>query len=133
MQTEKFIDQVKAAGPSLEKTSHSEHARSATLATIQALGEHLPVEQTRRLASQLPRELAQAAEAGAELNGGRQPETIQLAGFYEKVALKANIPHQDAAGYARATTQTLREAITAGEMSDVAFDLPRDLSGLLSA
>lgn len=127
MQTEEFIKRVRRAGPDLDP----EAARAATLATVHTLCEHLPAEESRRLAAQLPNELAVAAnEGGKRADLSNRP--VELSQFYEQVALRAEIPHSDATGYARAVTRTLKDAVGAGEISDVVLELPPELTELLA-
>ena len=128
MQTDEFVARVEHQGPGLG----AETARAATLATLQALCAHLPATQTHQLASQLPQDLAQAAEIGGG-QADRSQRPVELSQFYADIAGKTGVEHDDAARYARAVTRTLHQAVTNGEISDVALDLPEDLAGLLAA
>lgn len=129
MQAEEFIDRVEQYGPAIDRES----ARAATLSTLQALCEHLPYEEGRRLAAQLPEELAEAIDEGRKRKRGdisRQP--IELSAFYDKVSRLSGVPHADATGYTRAVMRTLKQAVTDGEITDVALELPPRLDELLA-
>ena len=128
MQTEDFIARVSAEVPSIDSNT----ARAATLATLESLCAHLPENETESLAAQLPKELSEAANAG-KLRANENHDGVQLREFYEQIAMRVNISHQDATGYAKATAMTLKEAISGGELSDVALELPNELSELLAA
>lgn len=128
MQTADFIEKVNEAGPG----DDIEAARNATIATLTAIGEHLSSKQARRLAPQLPEELSKAIGSGSEdVDASQRP--VDLDQIYGQIALETELPHDTAAAYARAVVQTLKQAITQGEITDVASDLPDDLDALLTA
>lgn len=123
MQTTEFIDRVANSGA-------RETARQATFVSLECLGEHLPAEESRRLAAQLPAELGEAVTAGGA-RGDKSREPIALADFYAKVAERAGLEDASARDYAHAVGRTLRVAVSPGESSDVALELPGELAELL--
>lgn len=127
MQTEEFIARVENSSSELD----SQGAREATMATLEALCEHLPAEQVRRLASQLPQPLSQVAEDGAS-RAGNSPPGISLNDFYRKVAERGGFSAEAAAVFAPVVARTLNEAVTDSEAADVALELPDELSVLIS-
>lgn len=127
MQTEEFLLRVQDRGPEGDADS----LRAATIATLEVLGQHLPTEEARRMAAQLPKELAEsAAIGGAEMQSGEGPAGVDA--FYGQVAIRAGLDIDMAMGYASAVIAVLKKAISDGELTDVALALPTTLTDLLN-
>lgn len=128
MQTDRFIAHVYEACPQLDP----DVAHQGTLITLDTLCEHLPADQTREMAAQLPEEIAEAVEGG-----GKRADTtdvpISLEALYDKLMFRTELSEDDTRALARAVARTLDRALSEGEAKDVALDLPGELEQLLSA
>lgn len=123
LQADEFLRRVQARAPDhLPETAYT-----ATHATLEALGRYLSPHQARRLTSQLPRELAEAAQRSAGRGG---PTDLNL--FYAQIATKANLPPEAAANYVRAVTRVLRQAVSEDDLADAILNLPRALDDLVA-
>ncbi|WP_158583483.1 DUF2267 domain-containing protein [Salinisphaera sp. Q1T1-3] len=127
MQTQPFIDDVAQRA----QLADDDIARRTTMATVETLCIYLPRQQTFELASQLPKDIAQAAEAGAQ-QAADAPEEITLERFFAQVATRAELPARDIEPAIRAAASVFKQALTRGESVDVVMDAPPDLDALLS-
>jgi uncharacterized protein (DUF2267 family) len=104
-----------------------EDAERLTAATLQTLAERITGGEAEDLAAQLPQELK------PHLTGGREEaERFDVDTFVARVADRAGTDPDQALAHAGAVFATLREAVTAGELDDIAAQLPdglRDLVG----
>lgn len=128
MQTDQFIAHVNRACPDLD----ADVAHQATLITLETLCEQLPLNQAKRMASQLPGELTQAVEAGGD-RGETSDVPISLTEFYSKLMFRTELSEDTTRRVAKAVAQALQQAVSDGEISDVALDLPPELDQLVAA
>ena len=84
MQTEEFVNEVARVA----NLSDHELAAAVSRATVETICAHLPAEQVRELASQLPKDLTQAAEAG-RTQTTESPAEISQDEFFKQVAIRA--------------------------------------------
>jgi uncharacterized protein (DUF2267 family) len=124
MQAEEFFDRVQERGPGADR----ETALEAAKATIEALSYFLPAQEARSLAAQLPGELKSAGQVGS-LGAGETPTGADS--FYRLVADRANLDADTATNYARATITVLKQAISRGELTNVALSLPTTMTDIL--
>lgn len=127
MQTDRFIAHIYNACPQLDPDAIHE----ASLIVIDSLSEQLPAEQARRMASQLPDEIADAVANGAERSDA-SARPISLASFYDKVGFRTELEGKDLEALTKATVQTLNQVLSDGEQADVALELPAELDRLLN-
>ncbi len=127
MQTEQFITDVAQRGPIEDR----ELAANISHATVEVLCMYLPAQQTFDLASQLPRELAKSAEAGAQ-QAEADARDISLAAFFEQVAIRCHRPADEIEAGARAAASTFENALSRSESIDVVLDAPASLEALLT-
>lgn len=127
MQSEEFIDEVaRIAGITDQDT-----ARRTVMATVETMCMHLSRQQTFDLASQLPKEIAKAAEAGAQ-QAAADPTEVSLNDLFEQVATRAELPADDIEAGVRATATVFKRSLSRGESIDVVMDAPPELNGLLT-
>lgn len=98
----------------------------ATRATLETIAERIGPDEARHLASQLPREIGQFLTAG-----GPRAERFSLEAFGARVAARAQTDVGNALRCAGCVMETLEEAVSNGELSDLIAVLPNDLVGLL--
>ncbi len=120
---DEFIRRVQALTPSHDRDA----AHTATVATLEALGQYLSPLQARRMTARLPRELAEVA---GRLAGQGGPATIES--FYAQLTARTHLPREDAIRYARAVIGVLRQTVPAGDLSDIILKLPRELFELVA-
>ena len=101
-------------------------AMGATRATLQTLGERLAGGEPKDLASQLPNELKPWVEEGARSG----PQVFDAAEFAARVSRRQGVDTSTGAACAIAVMETLRDAVTPGELGDVVEQLPKDLKGI---
>ncbi len=127
MQTDRFIAHVYRACPQLAP----DVVHQDTLIALDTLCEHLSAEQTRRMASQLPNEIADAVKHGGALaDATGRPTTLDE--FYGTLMFRTELEADDAKTLARAVVRTLAAALSEGEAEEVALDLPDALTPLLA-
>jgi uncharacterized protein (DUF2267 family) len=104
-----------------------EDAERLTAATLRTLAERITGGEAKDLAAQLPQELK------PHLTGvGEEAERFDVDTFIARVADRAGTDPDQALAHVGAVFATLREAVTAGELDDIAAQLPdglRDLVG----
>ena len=113
MKGDEFIAEVK----NLAELDSNEEAEKATRATLETLKERLAGDEPSNLAAQLPPEVAPNVEG----EGGR--EAFPVGEFYERVARKEGVGHDEAVRHARAVATVLQTAVTGGELEDVRSQL----------
>jgi uncharacterized protein (DUF2267 family) len=122
VQYDEFIGSV-AEGAGISR----DDAERLTAATLQTLAERITGGEAEDLAAQLPRELK------PYLTGvGEDAERFDVDTFVARVAERAETDPDQALAHAGVVFATLREAVTAGELDDIAAQLPdglRDLVG----
>lgn len=128
MNTDRFIAQVRENCPQLDVDVVHEQ----TLVTLDTLCEQLPKDQTKRMAAQLPDEIASAVTAGGD-RGETTDVPIALADFYSKLMFRTELNETDVKALAQAVAQALEKALSDGEVEALALDLPSELDQLLSA
>jgi uncharacterized protein (DUF2267 family) len=104
-------------------------AEIATRATLTTLRERLAGGEPKDLAAQLTDSIAKYLEAP----GREEPDRFSLEEFYKRVQQRADIDHETAVFQARAVMSVLRDAVTAGEISDVCAQLPAEYAPLFQA
>jgi uncharacterized protein (DUF2267 family) len=122
VQYDEFIKSV-AEGAGISR----EDAERLTAATLQTLAERITGGEAEDLAAQLPQELKPYLTGVAE-----EAERFEVDTFIARVAERAGIDTDQALAHVGAVFATLREAVTAGELDDIAAQLPdglRDLVG----
>lgn len=98
-------------------------------ATLLTLAERLTGGEARDLAAQLPKPLRDALD-----KRGETAEPFELDEFIRRVGERAGIADADRArDVVRAVSDTLGEAVTAGELADVMAQLPKELRAALGA
>ena len=116
MKYDEFIAQVRHRA---RLSSHAE-AERATRATLETLAERLAGGEAHDLASQLPRELANALQLPDAGIGAK----LTLDEFFELVSEREGVDLPDAAFHARVVIGVLTEAVSQGEIKDVLVQLP---------
>ena len=128
MQYEKFIQRVEEKlGPGQLEGSDPAQTELAVNATLSTLGERLEGGAAQSLAAQLPGGAREALESKA----GERAEDFNLTEFYQRIAEKEGSDVSTATIHAAAVMQTVDEAVTTGEISDVLSQLPNEFGGLL--
>jgi uncharacterized protein (DUF2267 family) len=121
VQYDEFIRSV-AEGAGISR----EEAERLTAATLQTLAERITGGEAEDLAAQLPRELK------PYLTGvGEEAERFDIDTFVARVADRAGIDRDQALAHVGAVFATLREAVTTGELDDIAAQLPEGLRDLV--
>lgn len=113
MEYTEFIDRVR------QRTGldSQEDAVRVTRATLETLGERLSRVETRRLATQLPKELA------AYFHPRQESQLFPLEEFFNRVSAREKVRHAEAVDHARAVITVLCEAASPGEIEDVRREL----------
>jgi uncharacterized protein (DUF2267 family) len=120
MKGDQFIAEVR----NLAELGNNEEAEGATRATLETLKERLAGNEPSNLAAQLPPEIAPYVEG----EGGR--ESFSVGEFYERVAQKEGVGHDEAIRHARAVATVLQTAVTGGEIDDIRSQLGNDYEEL---
>jgi uncharacterized protein (DUF2267 family) len=120
MKGDQFIAEVR----NLAELGNNEEAEGATHATLETLKERLAGNEPSNLAAQLPPEIAPYVEG----EGGR--ESFSVGEFYERVAQKEGVGHDEAIRHARAVATVLQTAVTGGEIDDIRSQLGKDYEEL---
>jgi uncharacterized protein (DUF2267 family) len=110
---DEFIAEVR----NLAELDTNEEAEKAARATLETLKERLAGNEPSNLAAQLPEEL----QGSLEGTGGR--ESFSVEDFYDRVAQKEGVEHDEAVTHARAVATVLQTAVTGGEIDDVRSQL----------
>jgi uncharacterized protein (DUF2267 family) len=120
MKGDEFIAEVR----NLAELDSNEEAEKASRATLETLRERLAGNEPSNLAAQLPPEIAPYAEG----DGGG--ESFSVDEFYERVAEKEGVGHDEAIRHARAVATVLQMAVTGGEIDDVRSQLGNEYEEL---
>lgn len=104
-----------------------EQALAAAQATLSTLSERLTGNEPRHLGAQLPEPLSQYLDQEGQ---GRRFSANE---FCHLVAEREGVADDAAKEHARAVLQTLKEAVSEGEMNDVLDQLPQDYEQLFGA
>jgi uncharacterized protein (DUF2267 family) len=123
MEQDEFLKKVaQQADVSLEK------ADALTSATLRTLAERISGGEAEDLAEQLPTELKPILMPADE-----PAQPFDAEEFVRRVADRAGTDPDQATAGVRAVFNTLREAVTPGEIDDITSQLPKDLRGLIGA
>jgi uncharacterized protein (DUF2267 family) len=120
MKGDQFIAEVR----NLAELGDNEEAEKAIRATLETLKERLAGNEPSNLAAQLPPEIAPYVDG----DGGR--ESFSVDEFYDRVAQKEGVDHDEAVKHARAVATVLQTAVTRGEIDDVRSQLGNDYEEL---
>src|SRR5215216_2135435 len=120
MNGEQFIAEVK----NLAELDADEDVRKAIGATLETLKERLAGEEPSDLAAQLPPEIAPYVEG----EGGQ--ESFSVDEFYDRVAQREGVDHDEAVKHARAVATVVQTAVTGGEIDDVRSQLGNEYEEL---
>jgi uncharacterized protein (DUF2267 family) len=104
-------------------------AVAAIRATLETLGERLSGGEAKDLASQLPREIGYYLFRGAIMF---RAERFGFREFVDRVAFRESADAPRAAFHARVVMEVVGEAISLGELEDVAGQLPGDFAPLFA-
>lgn len=118
MKGEQFIAEAR----NLAELDTNEDAEKAIRATLETLRERLAGNEPSNLAAQLPPEIAPYVE------GGREAFSVQE--FYDRVAHREGVDHDEAVRHARAVATVVQTAVTGGELDDVRSQLGDDYEEL---
>ena len=124
MKYEEFVEKVEQRAHLASKGE----AQRAIQATLETLAEGLTRIERVDAAAQLPRGLALYLEQ-PNLGSGNQPAPVQkrissLDEFYQRMALREDVPQATAREHARAVMSVLVEALSRGEVEDIHRQLP---------
>jgi uncharacterized protein (DUF2267 family) len=120
MKGEQFIAEVR----NLAELANDEEAEKATRATLETLRERLAGNEPSNLAAQLPPEVASYVEG----SGSGEPFSVDE--FYDRVAQKEGVDHDEAVKHARAVATVVQTAVTGGEVDDVRSQLGNEYGEL---
>lgn len=121
MNFSRFVQRVqeRSRAPSREAST------TATISVLTTLSERISPGQRRNLSAQLPNELKPM------FTSNDRPESFGAQEFVRRVKGRCGVEHDEAAALTQAVLGTLGEAITPGEIDDVAAELPKDFDPLL--
>jgi uncharacterized protein (DUF2267 family) len=120
MKGEQFIAEVR----NLAELANDEEAEKATRATLETLRERLAGNEPSNLAAQLPPKVASYVEG----SGSGEPFSVDE--FYDRVAQKEGVDHDEAVKHARAVATVVQTAVTGGEVDDVRSQLGNEYGEL---
>jgi uncharacterized protein (DUF2267 family) len=106
-----------------------ETAETLTAATLRTLAERISGGEAEDLAAQLPKELKPHLTIGVQ----ELAEPFDLDEFIRRVAERTGTDPDRALASQGAVFATLREAVTAGELDDIAAQLPQEFRGLVGS
>lgn len=125
MQYDAFVGQVQHRA----RLASSGDAVRAIRATLETLAERLTAEESKDLASQLPREIGLFLHQPREATGQR----FHLEEFFKRVNQREQVDPADAVFHARVVFEVLGEAVSRGEMQDVIAQLPAEFQPFIEA
>jgi uncharacterized protein (DUF2267 family) len=117
-------DQFLAEVRNLAELENNEETERAIRATLETLRERLAGNEPSNLAAQLPPEIAPHVEG----DGGR--ESFSVAEFYNRVAQREGVGHDEAIRHARAVVTVVQTAVTGGELNDLRSQLGNEYEEL---
>lgn len=124
MNYDDFIGQVQTRA----RLSSLGDAVKATRATLETLGERLPLDEVKDLVSQLPPEIAYYLRQRAAFL-----EKFGLDDFFKRVSEREPADLPDAVYHARVVISVLKNAVTQGEINDILAQLPDEFVQLFEA
>jgi uncharacterized protein (DUF2267 family) len=127
MQYDEFIQRVQIEGG----IDSSEEALRATEVVLATLGEYLYRTEQSQLAAQLPRgirEFLGARESPEHMRGDVQRSSLEE--FYNRVSARADTRYPHGVKLARAVTEVLMDAVSAGEIEEIKQELPKEFGVL---
>jgi len=130
MEYDEFIEQVQEAA----ELDSAEQAMGAVEATLGTLGEMLSPKERHDLAAELPKPLKEYLSVWME-HPPRElthPHRFNLEEFYHRVAARSGVGYPAAVRHSHAVMQTLRQAVSQGEVRDVLRELPDEYEELVS-
>lgn len=101
-------------------------SENALVTFIKMLAKRLTPDERMDFASQLPAELQDTA-----MSVGSTDENISMEDIVETIAEEQNIDEDHAKKQVMAAWQTLKDAITRGEIDDIRAQLPKDMKAQL--
>lgn len=125
MDYDRFIGLVQSRA---RLASHAD-AVAATRATLETLAERIGANESRQLAAQLPREIGRFVDGLLAATG----ERFSFREFCARVAEREDCDHAKAIFHARAVVETLEEAVSSAEISQVIGVLPEEFVPLFAA
>ncbi|MCU7496037.1 MAG: DUF2267 domain-containing protein [Ignavibacteria bacterium] len=120
MELDEFIRDVKRKAV----LDNRDEVIKAIKATLETLKERLSGDEPGHIAAQLPRQI------GEMLQGEGKGESFTVEEFFSRVSRREGTEIPVAMLHARSVLEAIREAITAGEMSDVRAQLPAEFYDL---
>jgi len=121
MQFEEFIRAVQER----TRLDTREEALTITRAVLETLGERVDRKVRNGLEAQLPNELKEFLLARKE-----NADRYNLVEFYNRVAARAGVKHQDGIERTRQVFSVLRQAVSEGEIQDMLESLPHEYGEL---
>jgi uncharacterized protein (DUF2267 family) len=106
-------------------------ARRATAAVLEALAERIPKGEIEDLIGRLPVQLHEDLRRGAARNPEGRARRMSAEEFVRHVADREGVGSDDVVRHVRAVFETLREAVSVDEFSDITVELPPDFAPLL--
>lgn len=122
MKTSDFIARVRERGG----IESSEQAMKASRATLMILSERLKGGEPMHLAAQLPREIGRFLHTEKAGQGRR----LSVDEFVHRISELEGVDMETAREHARSVIEVLCEAVSEGEMDDVASQLPESYQRL---
>ena len=121
MQYQEFLNKVQdRIGP-----AQPEEARRAITATLSTLSERISGGEASDLAAQLPEELKEPAQ-----RSGEEAERFSYEEFLRRVGEREGTNTDTARDHASAVLTVLKEAVTGGQLDDIAAQLPQEFAPL---
>lgn len=120
MNADEFFAEVRTVA----ELGSRDQAQNAVRATLSTLRERLAGNEPNNLADQLPPEVAEP------LRGPGGQDNFSLDEFYARVAEKEGVGREEAVRHARAVGAVLQQAVTAGELDDVRWQLKDEYAEL---
>ena len=121
MQFDDFIQKVQEQ----TRLATREESIVITRAVLETLGERLDRKVRNGVEAQLPKELKDFLLARVE-----STDQYELAEFYNRVAARADLKHQNGIEHTRQVLSVLRQAIARGEIRDILESLPGEYEEL---
>jgi uncharacterized protein (DUF2267 family) len=119
MQLHQFLSNVQQRA----NLDSQDQAMSAVRATLETLSERLQGGEPLDLAAQLPALLQGHVDVG-------HAERFDMDAFFDRVADREGVDHDQARQHARAVLEVTSEAVSNGEIEDVMSQLPQEYHGL---
>jgi uncharacterized protein (DUF2267 family) len=104
-----------------------EQAEEATHAFFEMLGARLTTDESKHLASQLPNELAETVKTAST-----DQSQVDAGEFFERIGNHQNAGRSIAYDHAQAVWDTLKQAVSKGQINHIREQLPTDIQSLLT-